>query len=88
MANKYENYNSKENADKLIELVNKAFDSYDFRDSQGMSGDNLIVEALSTDVSYLAHCVAQDLNGTNGRSYPYDREEIIEHINSECGIAA
>jgi len=83
-----DNYNSKENADKLIELVNKAFDSYDFRDEQGMSGDNLIVEALSSDVSFLAQCVAQDLNGINGRCYPYSREEVIEHIKSECDIEA
>ena len=81
-------YNSKDKAHKLIELVNKAFDSYDFRDEQGMTSDNLIVEALDTDVSFLAHCVAEQMKGVNGRCYPYDREEIIEHINSECEVEA
>jgi len=81
-------YNSKDNAAQLKQIVSARLSEVDLRDQREMYPDTLLVSALGTPVEYLASCVSQELKGINGANYPWTEEELSEAIDQECGITA
>ena len=82
------NYNSKDNAAQLKQIVKQRLSESDIRAEGQMYPDTLLVSALGTPVEFLASCVSQELKGINGANYPWTEEELCEHIDQECGITA
>ena len=50
-----------------------------------ITSDRLRVETLNSPVSYLASCVAAEMEGTSGAHYPFDTDEVQRFVRKECG---